>query len=114
MLMQQRTAQLTIVLKIDGDKRVVQAGATIAIDVLHLSSMARVMEKESASWLGNQPVHCSEDVVAGGVVRAVGANHGVVGEYDSVAVAVVVASVAEELGDIVYVCVACGCVNGGS
>lgn len=51
--------------------------------------------------------------MACGVVGAVGGDHGVVGEDDTVTVGVVVASVAEEFGDVVDVSLAWGVVNGG-
>ena len=71
------------------------------------------MQKKSAAGLGDEPVHGGEDVVACGVVGAVGGDHGVVGEDDAVAVGVAVASVAEEFGDVVDVGLAWGVVNGG-
>ena len=111
--MQQRTTQLTVILKVDRYNRVIQPRAAITVNILNLATVPRVVQEKSATGLRHQPVHGSEDVVACGVVGAVWGDHGVVGEDDAVTVGIVVASVAEEFGDVVDVGLAWGVVNGG-
>ncbi|KAI7110461.1 hypothetical protein KC339_g133 [Hortaea werneckii] len=85
---------LTLGLIIDGHNSVVEAASAIIIRG-HLSAVTGIMEEIDRTWLRNEPIHCSQHVVAGRPLF----EHVASGQAAST-------HCLEELADIVYILMA--------